>query len=109
MIQIEKIRNQKKLITAITLPIPYSPHYPLTTKVNAVAFLYSLETEILLRYNASIGNSADLNHSTEVINYILNNNIGTYYLFDLAPWPKNNWVQIYFNNISTQLLLEHAL
>jgi len=107
MIQIEKIRNQRKLITAITLPIHYYTY--LTTKVNAVAFLYSLETEILLGYNASIGNSADLNHSTEVINYILNTNIGTYYLFDLAPWPKNNWVQIYFNNISTQLLLEHAL
>jgi hypothetical protein len=109
MIQIEKIRNQKKLLSTITLPIYYYPYHRLTTKINAVTFLYSIETEMLLEYNAPIGNLAGLNHSTEVINYILNN-VGTYYLFDLTPWPNsNNWVQIYFNNISRRLILEHAL
>jgi hypothetical protein len=70
------------------------------------------ETTFLLGFTANIMTVVGLSHAEELIKYITDNKLGTYYCFKFpyaieAYFSNPSWVNIYFNNISTQLLLEY--
>ncbi len=70
-----------KFVKTIPLPILY-PDKKGRVHVDLVKF--PKDSLFLLRFTCYIESSERLNFIEDVINYILDNNIGTYYLFDLA-------------------------
>ena len=69
------------------------------------------ESSFLLGFTANVMTLVSLSHAEEIIKYITDNKLGTYYCFKFpyaieAYFSNPSWVNIYFNNVSTQLLLE---
>ncbi len=102
----------------IPLPILYLDS---EQRVHIDLIRFSNEPLFLLCFNSYIGSSDRLNLTEKVINYILDNNIGTYcnfiFLVDSCNFLKDSnnkdcnnisdWVDVYFNNINPKILLEH--
>ncbi len=87
--------------------IPIS--YPNSDQLIYIELLNSSEEPVfLLCFNSYIGSLDRLNITEDIINYILDNNMGTYHSYEFLMGVSNmsDWVDIYFNNVSIQLLLE---
>jgi hypothetical protein len=93
-------------VKAIPLPI-FHPDI-IGGQVYIELFKSPKDSSFLICFPCYIGSLERLNLTEEVINYILDNNIGTYYYstFLVGSTIPADWVDIYFNNVSTQLLLE---
>jgi hypothetical protein len=104
-------------VKSIRLQIPYSDY-----QIQYLEYKHQIYIELiripdtstfLLQFDAYIELLEDLTYSEDVINYITNNEIGIYYNYEVLDYrygpclSNSNWIRIYFNNISTQLLLEH--
>ena len=96
-----------KFVKAIPLPIFYPDLIRERVHINLVKF--PKDSLFSICFQCYIGSSERLNLTEDVINYILNNNIGTYYssTFLVGNSILTDWVDIYFNNINPKLLLEN--
>ncbi len=97
-----------KFVKTIPLPILYPDI--IGGQVYIELFKSPKDSSFLICFPCYIGSLERLNLTEEVINYILDNNIGTYYystfLIGSSIPAAADSVDIYFNNVSTQLLLE---
>ena len=94
-------------VKAIPLPIFYPDL--IGGQVYIELFKSPKDSLFSICFQCYIGSSERLNLTEDVINYILNNNIGTYYYstFLVGNSILTDWVDIYFNNINPKLLLEN--
>ena len=95
-----------KFVKAIPLPIFHPDIIGKRVHIDLVKF--PKDSLFSICFQCYIGASERLNLTEEVINYILDNDIGTYYssTFLVGNSILTDWVDIYFNNINPKLLLE---